>query len=55
VAISEVSGTTTNVLMDQRRAAFTAGGKFSAALKGNFSPADSSIATFKGTLQGQVE
>lgn len=51
VVISEVSGTTTNVLINQSHAAFTAGGKFNSDLEGNFSPLDSSIPDFDGDLQ----
>ena len=51
VAISEVSGTSTNVLMDQFRAAFIGGGKFNSDLDETFTPVDPSIPVFSGDLQ----
>ena len=55
VVIAEiVSDTPTNVLnilMDQRRAAFTAGGKFNSAMKGDFSPLSPAVPDFVGDLQ----
>ena len=52
VIISEVSGTSTNTLIDQFRAAFTAGGRFNSDLDGTFSPADTNnVPDFDGDLQ----
>jgi hypothetical protein len=51
VVISEVSGTATNLLMDQRHAAFTKGGKFNSAMRGNFIPFSSFVPAFLGDLQ----
>ena len=50
VTISEVSGTTTNVLLSETHAAFTRGGKFTSNLEGTFTPVSPSIPDFDGDL-----